>query len=130
MRFANSSLLYSITASIGHIRTHPSYRVQCILTGGIFYGTGKAHRGRAVRDQLHALRGLRFPRPEVARRKELRLGAIRQSEAPAFAEMSQGADFQHAVPGWLFENGRSGDVGDDGTIVRSKTVIFGIVFDL
>ena len=80
--------------------------------------------------QLYALWGLRSLRPEAARRKELRLGAIRQSKAPAFAEMSQGTNFQHADPGWLFENGRPGGVGDDGTIVRSKTVIFRIVFDL
>ena len=41
-----------------------------------------------------------------------------------------GVDLQYAHSRRFCENGRSGRAGDDGTIVRSKTVISRIVFDL
>ena len=45
-------------------------------------------------------------------------------------ELYRRTDFQYADPRWVREDGRPGRAGDDGTIVRSKTVISRIVFDL
>lgn len=45
-------------------------------------------------------------------------------------ELHRRVDLQYAHSRRFCENGRQGRAGDDGTIVRSKTVIFRIVFDL
>ena len=45
-------------------------------------------------------------------------------------ELYRRVDLQYAYSRRFCENGRQGRAGNDGTIVRSKTVIFRIVFDL